>query len=176
MAFSLRTWHHPVSSPWPVPVPAPPVPSAVGACTILHCQLVKVKVTSLSCVLLFSTPWTAAYQDPLSMGFSRQEYWCGLPLPSPGDLPDPGIEPGSLTLQADTLPSESPGKPFFQLIFSLALFSAYFQFSCPFLPKNGAPFPHSPFWVNLKVFKFLSVSYVAEQISHWTATWFNSRT
>ena len=71
----------------------------------------KVKVTSLSCVLLFSTPWTVAYQDPLSMGFSRQEYWCGLPLPSPGDLPDPGIEPGSLTLGEDSLPSEPPGKP-----------------------------------------------------------------
>ena len=113
MAFTLRTWHHPVSSHWPIPVPALPIPSAVGVCTILHCQLVKMKVTSLSCVLLFSTPWTVAYQDPLSMGFSRQEYWCGLPLPSPGDLPDPGIEPGSLTLQADTLPSESPGKPLF---------------------------------------------------------------
>ena len=45
------------------------------------------------------------------MGFSRQEYWSGLPFPSPGDLPDPGIKPGSPTLQADTLPSEPPGKP-----------------------------------------------------------------
>jgi len=45
------------------------------------------------------------------MGFSRQEYWSGLPVPSPGDLPDPGIEPGSLPFQADTLTSESPGKP-----------------------------------------------------------------
>ena len=45
------------------------------------------------------------------MGFSRQEYWSGLPVPSPGDLPDPGIEPGSPALQADTLPSEPPGKP-----------------------------------------------------------------
>ena len=45
------------------------------------------------------------------MGFSRQEYWSGLPCPSPGDLPDPGIEPGSPTLQADALPSEPPGKP-----------------------------------------------------------------
>ena len=47
---------------------------------------------------------------PLSMGFSRQESWSGLPFPSPGDLPDPGIKPGSPTLQADSLPSESPGK------------------------------------------------------------------
>ena len=55
-------------------------------------------------------PWTVAYQVPPSMGFSRQEYWSGLPFPSPGDLPDPGIEPGSPTLQADSLPSEPPGK------------------------------------------------------------------
>ena len=51
------------------------------------------------------------YQAPLTMGFYRQEYWSGLPLPSPGDLPDPGIEPKSPTLQADALPSEPPGKP-----------------------------------------------------------------
>ena len=48
---------------------------------------------------------------PLSMEFSRQEYWSGLPFPSPGELPNPGIEPGSPTFQADTLPSEPPGKP-----------------------------------------------------------------
>ena len=58
----------------------------------------KVKVKSLSRVQLFVTPWTVAYQDPLSMGFSRQEYWSGLPFPSPGDLPDPGIEPRSPSL------------------------------------------------------------------------------
>ena len=51
----------------------------------------------LSRVWVFATPWTVACQVPLSMGFPRQEYWCGLPLPPPGDLPDPGIEPGSLT-------------------------------------------------------------------------------
>ena len=66
---------------------------------------------SLSRVWLFVTPWTVAYQAPPSMGFSRQEYWSGLPLPSPGDLPDPGIEPGSPSLQADALPYELPGKP-----------------------------------------------------------------
>ena len=53
---------------------------------------------------------TVAYQNPPAMGFSRQEYWNGLPLPSPGDLPNPGIKPGSLALQADALPSEPPGK------------------------------------------------------------------
>ena len=71
---------------------------------------VKVKVKSLSHVQLFATPWTVAYKAPPSLGFSRQEYWSGLPFPSPGDLPNPGIEPGSPTLRADTLPSEPPGK------------------------------------------------------------------
>ena len=70
----------------------------------------KVKVKSLSHVQLFVTLWTVAYQDPPSTGFSRQEYWSGLPLPSPGDLPDPGIEPWSPALQADALPSEPAGK------------------------------------------------------------------
>ena len=60
----------------------------------------------------FATPWTVARQTPLSMGFSRQAYCSGLSFPSPGDLPDPGIEPGSPALQADSLLSESPGKPF----------------------------------------------------------------
>ena len=55
----------------------------------------RVKVKSLRRVQLFATPWTVAYQVPPSMEFSRQEYWSGLPFPSPGDLPDPGIEPGS---------------------------------------------------------------------------------
>ena len=55
-------------------------------------------VNSLSCVLLFVTPWTVAYQAPLSMGLSRQQYWSGLPFPSPGDLPNPGLEPRSPAL------------------------------------------------------------------------------
>ena len=54
----------------------------------------------------FVTPWTVAYKGPLSMEFSRQEYWSGLPFPSPGDLPNPGIEPGSPALQADSLLTE----------------------------------------------------------------------
>ena len=70
----------------------------------------KVKVKSLSHIRLFATPWTLAYQAPPSMGFSRQEYWSGLPFPSPGDLPDPGIEPRSPAFQADALTSEPPGK------------------------------------------------------------------
>ena len=68
-------------------------------------------VQSLSHVRLFATLWTVAHRAPLSMGSPRQEYWSGLPFPSPGDLPDPGIKPGSPPLQADSLPSESPGKP-----------------------------------------------------------------
>ena len=66
------------------------------------------KVKSLSRGRLFATPWTAAYQALLSMGLSRQEYWSGVPLPSPGDLPDPETEPRSSALQADALPSEPP--------------------------------------------------------------------
>ena len=65
---------------------------------------------SLSRVRLLATLWTVTYQAPPSMRFSRQEYWSGLPFPSPGDPPNPGITPGFPTLQADTLPSEPPGK------------------------------------------------------------------
>ena len=71
----------------------------------------KVKVKSLSHVQLFATPWTIAHQAPQSMEFSRQEYWSGLPFPSPGDLPNPEIKPGSPTLQSNSLQSKPPGKP-----------------------------------------------------------------
>ena len=74
---------------------------------------------SLSCVQLFATLWTVAHQAPLSMGFSRQEYWSGLPFPSPRDLPKPGIEPGSPALQADSLSSEPPGKTLSPTNFSI---------------------------------------------------------
>ena len=72
----------------------------------------SVKCESLSRVQLCNS-MTVACQAPLSMELSRQEYWSGLPFPSPGDLPDPGIEPGSPALQADSLLSEPPGKPRF---------------------------------------------------------------
>ena len=65
------------------------------------------------CVCLshvFATLWTIAYLVPLSMKFSRQEYWSGLPFPSPGDLRDPEVKPSSPELHADYLPSEPPGK------------------------------------------------------------------
>ena len=67
------------------------------------------KVKSLSRVRLFAISWTVAYQAPLPMEFSRQEYWSGLPFPFPGDLPNPGIEPGSPALQAGTLPLSHQG-------------------------------------------------------------------
>ena len=71
-----------------------------------------VKWSEVSHVRLFATPWTVAYQAPLSMGFSRPRYWSPrLPFPSPEDLPHPGIEPWSPTLQAEALLSEPPGKP-----------------------------------------------------------------
>ena len=69
------------------------------------------KVKSFSHVQLFVSPWTVACQAPPSMGFSRQEYWSGVLFPFPGDLPDPGIEYRSPTLQADSLPFEPPGNP-----------------------------------------------------------------
>ena len=71
----------------------------------------KVKVKSLSRVRLFATLRTVTYQVPPCMGFSGQEYWSGLPFPSPEDLPKSETEPGSPALQADSLPSEPPGKP-----------------------------------------------------------------
>ena len=98
----------------PHPWDSPGKNTGVGCHFLLQCM--KVKVKSLIRVRLLATPWTAAYQAPPSMGFSRQEYWSGLPFPAPGVLPDPGIEPGSPTLvkaevKADALTSEPPGKP-----------------------------------------------------------------
>ena len=82
------------------------------------------------------TPWTIAHKAPLSMGFSRQEYWNGLPCPPPGDLPNPGIEPKSPALQADSLLSEPSGKPKNTGVGSLALL----QGNCPTRGSNpGLP-------------------------------------
>ena len=77
----------------------------------------KVKVKSLSHVQLFATPWTVAYEAPPSMGFSRQECWSGLPFPSPGDRPNPGIEPGSPALKADLIYEGSPNSLVAMLIY-----------------------------------------------------------
>ena len=75
---------------------------------------------------LFATPWTVACQASLSMGLFRQEYWSGLPCPPPGDLPNPGIEPRFLSLQADSLPSELPKKPKNSRVGSLFLLQGIF--------------------------------------------------
>ena len=85
--------------------------------TLLHTSLQRTRNTAsstceseseVSRVRLFVTPWTVAHQAPSSMGFSREKYLDGLPFPSPGELPNPGIEPGSPTLQADALTAELP--------------------------------------------------------------------
>ena len=89
-------------------------PAVAGGFLTTSATIVKVK--SLSRVQLSVTPWTVAYQAPQSMEFSRQEYWGGLPFPSPGDLPNPGIEPRSPALQADALLFEPPGKPTITII------------------------------------------------------------
>ena len=75
------------------------------------CVYVCVHVKLLSCVRLFVIPWTIACQAPRSIEFSRQEYWSRQPNPSPRDLPEQGIKPGSPALQAHSLLSEPPGKP-----------------------------------------------------------------
>ena len=84
-------------------------------CKIPTCQYICIHVLScLSCVQLFATLWTLVCQAPLSLGFSRQEYWSRLPCPPPGDLPDPGMEPASLCLlhgQMGSLPLAPPRKP-----------------------------------------------------------------
>ena len=83
------------------------------------------RAKSISHVRLFATPWIVARQAPLSMGFSRQEYWSGLPCPPPGDLPDLGTEPICLVspaLQADSLPTEPPGKPIIIYKYLLKIF------------------------------------------------------
>ena len=73
--------------------------------------MLKVKVKSLSRVRLFATPRTVAHHAPPSMGFSRQEYWSGMPFPSPRDLPDPGIKPAPLATAGGFFTTEPPGKP-----------------------------------------------------------------
>ena len=91
--------------------------------------LLKVVVVELlSHVWLFVTPWTVAYYAPPSMGFSRQEYWSGLPFPSPGDLPGAGIEPRSPALQADSLTIELSGKPSVSTYFKTILIKICFFF------------------------------------------------
>ena len=84
---------------------------------VLECVCICM-FSHLSCVQLFATPWTVAHQVPLSMEFSRQEHWSGLPSTSPGDLPDPGIKPVSLALAGEFLTIVPPGKPNTYLLLS----------------------------------------------------------
>ena len=120
------------------------------------------KVKSLSPVRLFATSWTVAYQAPPSMappsmGFSRQEYWSGLPFPSPGDLPDPGIKSRSPAFQADTLNSEPPGKPLLSSWVKLILSQLLLPISFTF--KLATPAPLLP----LKIFlSFIFSVYFSE--------------
>ena len=86
---------------------------ATVAANILQCtsEVKWSEVKLLSPVWVFAAPWTVAYQAPPSMGFSRQEYWSGLPFPSPGVFPTQGAKPGLLHCRQTLLPSEPPGKP-----------------------------------------------------------------
>ena len=137
-------------------------------------------VKLLNRIRFFVTPWTVAYQAPQSMKFSRQEYWSGLLFPSPGDLPNPGIEPGSPTLQTDALSSEPPGN---------AAADAKSLQSCPTLcdPIDYSP-PGSPVpgilqartleWVAISFsnawkwkVKVKSLSRVRLPATPWTATY-----
>ena len=97
-------------------------------------------VSFLSRIQLFMTPWTIAHLAPLSVEFSRQEYWCGLPFPSPGDLPVPVTEPGSPALQADSLLDAPPGKPVVVHSISCAQSFSYVWLSAtPWTVSHQAP-------------------------------------
>ena len=101
------------------------------------------KVKWLSRVRLLVTPWTVAYQAPPSMGFSRQDYWSGLPFLSAGDLPNPGIKPGSPAWQTRTLPSEIPGKPLLYRRFSIAIYVTQGK-ACMSIQSPNSSHPASP--------------------------------
>ena len=95
-----------------------------------------------SCPTL-ETPWTVAHQAPLSIGFSRQAYWSGLPFPSPRDLPNPGVEPRSPALQADSLPAELLGKPKVAetgTVASPSLLNIWCQLKSIKMPQNSSVF------------------------------------
>ena len=116
-------------------------------CLVLSwCASESEKCQSLSWLCV--TPWTVAHQAPLSMGFSRQEYWSGLPWPPPGDLPNPGMEPGSPAWQMDSLPSEPPGKPMMcKALIKLGLIKECFM-TLHFAPTKlwGSFFPFTLSW------------------------------
>ena len=142
------------------------VPSFVGIFSNWHHSLLQkfisfLKVKLHSRVRLFATPWTVAPQAPPSMGFSRQEYWSGLPFPSPGYLPNPGIEPRSPTLQAYALTSEPPRKP-----------PAWVQMNSPRWPSHmDHPLSHSavPFLSTPQLERSAAFCFSQGEVSsHWT--------
>ena len=124
MRFPRQKYWSALPFPTPGDLPDPgiepisPNVSCIGRCILYHWATWEAHVldysggglVAKSCPTL-AIPWPVACQAPLFMGFSRQEYWSGLPFPSPGDLPDPGIEPGSPASEADSLPTELQGKP-----------------------------------------------------------------
>ena len=130
--FRAAFRHHPKQFPYEIQLcsPEPEILEQQG-------HFLRRKAESLSRVQLLATPWIVAYKAPPSMGFSRQGYWSGLPFASPEDLPNPGIEPGSPTLQADALPSEPPGS---LIIFNMgtALDTLQGKDSPPHLPTGDA--------------------------------------
>ena len=134
----------------------------------------KLKLKWLSRVRLFPTPWTVVHQASPLTGFSRQEYWSGLPFPSPGDLPDPRIEPRSPALQADALTSESPGKLHAFLTHKLLVsvqFSSVAQ-SCPTLcdPKDCSLPGSSVHGIfQARVLKWVAISF--SRRSSWPSDW-----
>ena len=102
---------------------------AISKLTYIKWKLVK----SFSHIQLFATPWTVVCQAHPSVGFSRQEYWSGLPFHSPGDLPDPEIEPEFPTLQVDSLPSDPPGKPKVKVELSQTVVYIWLEVMCVYL-------------------------------------------
>ena len=102
--------------------------------------------------------WIVAHKAPLSIRFSRQEYQSGFPFPSPGDLPDPGTEPRSFSLQADTLPSEPPGRPILYWRFSLVIYfihSSIYIYVYPNLPIAPLLAPWCPYICPLRPCTFI---------------------
>ena len=122
----------------------------------------KVKVKSFSHVQLFAISWTVAYQAPPSIGFSRQEYWSGLPSPSPGGLPDPGIEPGSLALRADSLPTEPPGNFHDKLSLSVSSVAQSCPTLCDSVNHSTPRVPYTARKSNQSILKEINPEYSLE--------------
>ena len=101
-----------------------------------------------SCVRLFVNPWTVACQAPLSMGFSMQGYWRGLPCPPSGDCPNPGIKPRSPTLQVDSLPSELPGKALYTDILYWSFYTDTLYWFLLVLKTSDQCFVFTVYWRN----------------------------